>query len=213
MDSNYQNFVVMDVETGGLPGKEKKAFHNIALTEVAAVVVNSDLEIVLKESWLIKPYKDDLIYDKGAEIASGISKQMCIDEGITIEQCYAPLKDIFKKYKTNGKPPTLVGHNFNFDIEFLVGLFEFHKDDISKYVNDDLQDTLRLSRLCWTESANYKLGTCCSNAGVTLKDAHRALTDTISTAELFIYFMRNLRGLNKTSNEQPEERFRDRFEL
>lgn len=80
----YNNtFIALDSETGGFPGAESPATITVALTEVALVPIdNESLEIVNKYSFLIKPYADDLIYSEGAAKVSGISKQMCIDEGI-----------------------------------------------------------------------------------------------------------------------------------
>jgi len=215
MKSPYSNFVVIDVETGGLPNATKKAVFDVALTEVAFVAINKDLEIIDQKSWMIKPYSDKAEYSKGAEIASGISKQMCIDQGMDLKVAVQEMIIFLKKYKEGSSLPILLGHNFcTFDSNFMVNAFEFCKEDLLKYVNPDPEDTLKWGRLCWTESNNYKLGTCCQNAGITLKDAHRALTDTIATAELWIYFMKNLRGTGTSIiNEEAPKKFRHTFEL
>ena len=44
--SRYQDYLVYDLETGGLPGKDAPAFDKIALTEVALVYVSPELEIM-----------------------------------------------------------------------------------------------------------------------------------------------------------------------
>lgn len=213
MKSPYSNFVVIDIESGGLPNATKRAVYNIALTEVAFVVVSANLEVVEEKSWLIKPYKEDLIYDKGAEIASGISRAMVEKDGMDIQTAVAEQKAILKKYKDGSALPVVLGHNFvKFDSEFMINSFEFCKEDILKYVNSEPEDTLKWSRLRWPESNNYKLGTCCENAGITLIDAHRALNDTRVTAQLWIHFMKNLRGEN-TKQLEPTKRFRANFEL
>jgi DNA polymerase III epsilon subunit-like protein len=213
MDSPYGNFIVIDSETGGIPSKGKEAFTDIALTELALVVVSQGLEIIHQDSWLIKPYKEDLIFEKAAEIASGISRKMVEEQGLELEVVHKAVQSVLKKYKFGSKLPTVVFHNMKFDIPFLVNMFEFCKDDFTKYVKDEPEDTLKWSRMCWQESVNYKLGTCCLNAGVTLVDAHRALSDSLATARLWIYFQNNLRGNNKSASSTPIKKFRDTFEL
>lgn len=215
MKSPFTNFIVIDVETGGLPNKDKKAVFDIALTEIAFVSVNKDLEIANSQCWLIKPYKEGLVYDKVAEMVSGISKQMCEEKGIDISIVVKEMIAFFKKCKEGSSLPVVLGHNFlRFDAAFMTNCFEFCKENLFKYVNEEAEDTIKWSRLCWPESANYKLGTCCSNAGISLQDAHRAGTDTEATARLWIYFMKNLRGKNIPINSiEAPKRFRDTFEL
>lgn len=215
MKSPYTNFISCDVETGGLPNKTKRAFDDIALTEIALVAINSELEIVEEKSWLIKPYKTNLIYDKGAEISTGISKQMCEEKGMDLKDAIKEIVLFLKKYKAGSSLPIIFGHNFiKFDAAFLLNMFAFCKDDLMKYVNAEPEDTLKWARLCWTESTNYKLGTCTENAKITLIDAHRALNDTVATAKLWIYFMKNLRGtFTQSSNADNgiQRKFRDEF--
>lgn len=216
MDSPYRNWISCDCETGGLPNTKLKAFYDFALTEVAFVVVSQELEIIDQASWLIKPYKEGLVYDPRAAEASGITKQMCIEEGRDLVECQKEMAAFLKKYKYGGKLPVMFGHNFvKFDAAFMIGAFEFCKDDLMKYVNPEPEDTMKWARMAWTTSDNYKLGTCCSNAGVTLKDAHRALTDTIATAKLWVYFQKLLRGQGQTQSAKLETvtKFRDNFEL
>lgn len=216
MKSKYQNWLVCDVETGGLLSKDKKAVYDVALTEIALVAVNSNLEIVEQASWLIKPYKEGLIYEKGAEKASGISKQMCEEQGMELDLAFKEIKAFVARYKDGSSLPVVVGHNIlKFDIFFLMNLFEYFKEDLGKYLCQDVEDTIKWSRYCWVESVNYQLGTCVANAGITLVNAHRALTDTVATAKLLIHFLKGMRGLNsntKTTNGSTEKH-RVSFEL
>ncbi len=216
MDSPYNSFVVVDVETGGLISQTKKAVVDVALTEIALVLVSKELEIIDQTSFLIKPYKEGLIYDKGAEEASGISREMCAEQGVELATAFKGVTDFLKKAKQGGKLPVILGHNFlKFDAFFIENLFEFCKEDMNKYMQGAPEDTIKWARLAWPQSNNYKLGTCCDNAGVTLKDAHRALTDTIATAHLWIYFMKRLRGEGQitANSEASSVTFRASFEL
>lgn len=213
MDSPYKNYVVLDFETGGLPSKDKKAFTDIAATELALVIVSDDLQITDQMVVMFKPYKEGLIYDKGAEMASGISRQMVEQQGLDLPIAFKQITDFLKKHKDGKKLPVMVGHNMKFDVPFMINMFDFMKDDLAKYVQPEFEDTIKWSRMCWQESTNYKLGTCCQNAGITLQDAHRSLTDTLATAKLWVYFQKNLRGQGQTVIKNEAKRFRDTFEL
>lgn len=220
MQSPYQNYISIDVETGGLPNTTKKAVYDFALTEVAFVAINKDLEIVEKQSWLIRPYKEDLIYDKRAEEASGISRAMVEEQGMDLNVAVKEMIAFLKRYKVGSSLPTVFGHNFiKFDADFMINAFEFCKENFLKYVKEEPEDTIKWARLCWPESDNYKNGTCCRNAGVVLTDAHRALSDAIATAQLWIWFMKNLRGTGSntmavSAGDIPAiRRFREGFEL
>lgn len=213
MLSKFSKFIVCDVETGGLIGKNKRAVFDVALTEIAFVVVEEDLSISEQKSWLIKPYSETAEYNKGAEEASGITKAMCQEQGQDILLVGKEVSEFMKRHKQGNRLPVMVGHNFDdFDSYFLQGLFEWCKLDLMKFVQDTSEDTLKWSRLCWRESNNYKLGTCADNAGIVLKDAHRASTDTYATALLWVYFMKRLRG-EGVATEVKKKRFRDTFEL
>lgn len=213
MLSRFCKFISCDVETGGLIGKNKRAVFDVALTEIALVVVEEDLSISEQKSWLVKPYSDTAEYNKGAEEASGISKAMCQEQGQDILLVGKEVSEFMKRHKQGNRLPVMVGHNFDdFDSYFLQGLFEWCKLDLMKFVQDGTEDTLKWSRLCWRESVNYKLGMCCQQANITLQNAHRALTDAYSTALLWVYFLKNLRGEGVTT-ETKKKRFRDTFEL
>lgn len=204
-------YVTVDVETGGLPKQlKKKATLEVALTEVAFVVVsNPELEIVDKKSWLIKPYGKDTIYQEEAAKVSGITKQMLEKEGQEISQVFREICDFLKKYKKGNKLPIFVGHNLrNFDADFMIGLFEMFKTDISKFVDEDLEDTMEWMRKKFVEAPSFNLASCTQMANIDHVQAHRALPDTIATAKLWIYLLKCLRG---EGVETKKKRFRDTF--
>lgn len=213
MKSKYGNFVGVDTETGGLPNKSKAAFFDVALTEIAMVAVSEDLEIIDKKSWLVKPYKEGLEYNPEAAKVSGITKEMCEEKGQDIQLVCKEVIQFLKKHKNESRLPVLFGHNFiSFDIPFILNMFEYCKEDLTKYANPEPEDTLKWSRMRWKELTNYKLGTVCEAAGITHTEAHRALPDTIVTSELFIYFMKGLRR-EGIVEQKKEKRFRQTFEL
>jgi DNA polymerase III alpha subunit (gram-positive type) len=135
MKSPYQNFAVFDVETGGLLNGGVQAVYEMALTEIAIVIVSPNLEIIDQDTWLIRLYEDDLIFTQKAEEVSHISKQMCENEGMDIRVAQKEVKKFLQKHKVGSAKPSLVGHNvLNFDSYFIENFFEYCGDDIFKYV-------------------------------------------------------------------------------
>lgn len=209
----YNNiYLVCDVETGGLPDKLKKqATHEVALTEIAFVAIDSEtLEIVDQKSWLFKPYRPDLIYEQEAVQVSGISLDFLKENGLEMKEAF---KDILKflSFQRRGKNlPKLVGHNIkNFDLAFITGLFELNEVDITQYFNGDVYDTMDWARDKWIDG-RFNLQSVCQRFGIEHVSAHRALPDTIATAKVFIKFIQLLRAEQIT---EKKEKFRDTFKF
>lgn len=206
-------FIAMDTETGGLPNEKKgtQATIDIALTEVAMVAVdNESLRITDKDSWLIKPYSDDLIYDIGAEKASGISKSMCEKEGIELEEVYDNMRKFFKKHKNGRNKPIVVFHNKPFDTPFIENVFLLFKDDLYNYISR-IECTLEWSRMKFIEKPKFNLGAVAEMFGLDHTQAHRALPDTIITAEVWIALLKCLRSEGSATQEKKKFRFSFKF--
>lgn len=209
-----QPIVVTDVETGGLPAKLKKeATLDVALTELAFVVIdNESLEIVEQKSWLFKPYSKDLIYQKEAAQVSGITFEFLQENGLPMKDAFYDIEKFLSKYTKGKNKPYLAGHNIqNFDLEFIVNLFELNKKDISKYFDDFILDTLWLSRLVLVENPKFNLSSCCEAFKIEHTQAHRALTDTVATAKIIIEILKRSRGV--LVETKKEKRFRQIFEF
>lgn len=213
--ATYNNrFIAVDTETGGLPDRLKKeATLEVALTEIALVSVNNEnLTIEDKDSWLIKPYSDDLIYDIGAEKASGISKKMCERDGIDIEEVYSNTKAFLLDQHIKKIKPILIIQNKSFDVPFIDNMFKIFKDSLFNYI-ERVEDTMEWSRLTWPLEGKHSLGVIAQRCGLDHTQAHRALPDTIITADVWIYFMRNLRGQAIGGSNEKPKRFRDNFKF
>lgn len=215
----YDNyFFVVDVETGGLPEKLRmQATTEVALTELAFVVVeNESLEIIDKGKWIFKPYKPDLIYHPEAAKVSGIDKAFCEKNGLEMGEAFKEILNFIKQYKSSKKyiKHYLVGQNIlKFDLDFIINLFALNNTNINEYFDDNVFDTLVFSRLKFIEARSFSLISNCQMAGITLIDAHRAMNDTIATAELWIHFLKSLRDKNAKTNVQDGFRFRDQFQI
>lgn len=209
----YNNvYVVCDVETGGLPDKLKKeATLEVALTELAFVSVDAEsLEIIDQKSWLFKPYKDDLIYQKEALTVSNISLELLEESGVEMSKAFKEIEQYLSYQKRGRNLPKLVGHNIkNFDLPFIENLFTLNKANVLKYFNGDVYDTLEWARDKWVEG-KFNLQTVCQRFGIEHVSAHRALSDTIVTAKVWIKFLKLLRAEQVT---EKKDKFRDSFKF
>lgn len=202
------NFIVFDLETGGL---RKKGWEP-PITEIAMCFVDSDLQDIGEYSSLIKTYRDSSEYAPAALQASNITLDMCNTLGQEREVVLREIVSHLKKLKVGSAKPILVGHNIDaFDIPILDYFFEEAKEDISKYVETKFTiDTLWWSRLRSPELSNFKLGTVLESEQIDLTNAHRALNDTRGNKDLFIKIMQSLRG-QRGSSEVITDNFRKSF--
>ena len=204
MQSDYV-WIVLDTETTGLSPEK-----NLMVEVACCPIDNITLEDVGEYDSLIKIYDKTKQIQQQALDANGLTLEDIAngkDSKVVIEE----LIQLFKKCKRGAKKPIVVGHNVNFDIGFLVEFFNFHNKNILDYVDEFTWDTMWLARLKWVESSNYKLGTCITNAGLELTNAHRAITDTRATKELFKAFIRSLRS--EGTNSTQIKKYRHSFEF
>lgn len=218
MKSQVKYIVMADTETGGLPNSNVKAFDDIALCEVALVVIDvPNLKICDEFSAIIKPYKEGLIYSAEAEEVHKITKQVIDEQGIELKDAFKIVKQYLTKYKNPYHKAIFGGHNFaGYDMSFFENMFSFFEDDIYNYVKW-VEDTQKLAYYAFPELPNYKLTTCCNAVGVELVEAHRALQDTKSNALLMIELLKWIQGGRTTNREgvmdKDLEYFRKDFEL
>jgi DNA polymerase-3 subunit alpha (Gram-positive type) len=199
--------IVLDTETGGLSPK------TAALAEIALCPFDMQtLEDLQEYSTLIKPYNENLEYNPKALEANGLTMDQ-INSGNEAKEVVKNLKTYLKSFKRGRNKPILAAHNAKFDIGFIEAFFsEFNVKIWDYFEKSCTLDTMWLGRLTWKESVNFKLGTCCQNAGIDLVNAHRALNDTRATKNLVKFFINNLRTTGGDSIETTEK-FREQFEF
>lgn len=206
------SFVVVDFETGGLDRKDGLHSQKVAVTEFAGLAINGvTLADILRYDDLVKPYDNGLIYDPEAARATGITKEMCVKDGIPLKDLVDNVCTLFNEANVHNSKiarPILVAHNWDFDRQFLMDIFKRAKVDLSKFVagaKDAFGNfipkgfcTIDLAKKCWGEvtdtDTKYNLQACCVKAGVDFIDGHRAMNDVNSTADLFKYFATRLRS-------------------
>jgi len=204
------HYVVFDLETGGF-----KASQN-PITQIAAIVLDSNLKEKERYSTYVKPY-DNLALTEGALDYTKTTRKMLDEKGVDIKKVYQDFSDLLTKYKKGIKKVVLIGHNASrFDMPFIHYIFDKFKDDVFKYAEEFIFDTMAMSRLQWghLEVSNHKLESACERAGIELSDAHEAMNDTEANAKLFKFFALQLRGGdNGIIGEPAAEEFKREFQF
>ncbi|NDK10068.1 DEAD/DEAH box helicase [Candidatus Gracilibacteria bacterium] len=155
-------FIVLDLETTGLLAKEDE------IIEIACVKIDRKTFLeVDRFSSFVKSKK---------EIPEFISQ---ITNIFSEDISNAPeFKDIIDDVQNFIEGYPIIGHNIQFDIGFL----ESHGVNVSK--NPSI-DTFFLANFLCSDEKSLNLGYLCEVLGIELQNAHRALDDTLATAELF----------------------------
>ncbi len=177
-------YCVIDTETGGLfPNKNP-------ICEIAFVILDSDFNEVERYSKIIKGY-DNLVYEKRALDVHGI-RMSEIDAGTDIKVALKEIESIWASHCSGRSKVMLVGHNIRFDYDMLEYAFNYCGMDIHAKTEKVILDTLWMARLAWGHDdsmVDFKLGTCCERANCVSSDAHRAMGDVLSTADLFKFLV------------------------
>jgi DNA polymerase III epsilon subunit family exonuclease len=163
-------FVIVDVESTGVDPKMAD------LVEIAAVKVK-DGKVADRWSTLVNPGRPIV----GNQM-HGITDKDVAGAPSPAEAARAALDFVGDAY--------LVGHSVGFDIAFIEGaLGDGTRIDTAKVL-----DTLTIAREGYPDLENYKLPTLSNFFGIELKENHRALPDAEATAELLLWFGRDLPG-------------------
>lgn len=134
-------------------------------------------------------------YNPEALEATHISIELLLNEGIPYQDACLEFKELISKHTIGTYKPVIAGHHIKgFDIPFMEKLFSDCGFDFLKLVNNFIIDTLEWVRLKWFSAPAFSLGVCANELGLTLKEAHRALPDTVANAKVLIKLLESLRG-------------------
>lgn len=204
------NYIVFDVETGGLdPNKTP-------ITQYSAVVLDG---ITLKEldryDTYIKPYGDLKI---NMDVLSRTMVTMSdINSGITLKDFVSTVTEFWELYQVKTRERSAgrlvpVGHNVPFDIGFVNKALEISNigEDIYHWIFPNIVDTMVLAKMMWAVKGDEKLnlGSCCERVGISLVDAHGSMNDVEATADLFRHYVKKLRSSGGSSSGVGEVRKR-----
>lgn len=167
--------------------------------------------LILKETKLkdiIEVYFNHTYNPQALEVTH-ISKELLVSEGIPPEEAFVQIEAMFKRHTIGNSKPILSGHNIKkFDNPFLEIFFQDNDKNLQLYINQtQMIDTIEWARLKWFELAGYNLGVCANEVGLTLKEAHRALPDTLANAKLLVKMLRNLRGEGSQTSSYQRRKF------
>lgn len=167
------DYTVVDIETNGLVAGVCE------IIEVSALKVRND-EIVSRFSSLIKP-------------AQRISWFITRLTGITDDDVrFAPdAEEVLKKFHDFAGSDILLGHNVNFDINFLYDGLWLHNGLI---LDNNFVDTLSLARRVLPRLLNHKQTTVAGYYGISTDGAHRALRDCEICYSCYLNLKRELSG-------------------
>lgn len=166
-------------------------------------------------------------YNPQALEVTKISRELFESQGREMKDAFQGIREMIDRHTHGNTKPIMVGHNIGslprrivkgkeitpdgFDNPFMEKLFWDNGDDFFFCINDDIIDTLKWARLKWTELPGYNLGTCANEVGLTLKEAHRALPDTIANAKFFIKMISHLRGEGSLKSRYKRRKYNFQF--
>lgn len=149
------NYVILDIETTGLSCSENSIIE-IAAIKVKNGKISDKFESLINPGCTIPPFITNL---------TGISNSMV---------CSAPcVNDVLEKFVCFVENLPLIAHNASFDMRFI----HHNLSKCGLEINNEVIDTLKLSRQLYPHFPSHKLGIVADNLGVKVQNAHRAMAD------------------------------------
>lgn len=164
LDYLVDDYVLVDIETTGLsPQKDD-------IIEIGAMKI--------KDNQVVDTFNTLLKIDR--KVPSYITKLT----GITTEMMESEGRDtteVLKEFMDFAGSNIIVGHNVNFDINFIYDKCEKH---LNIPLSNDFIDTMKIAKRL-VDTPNYKLGTLAEYFKVDYNGAHRGLKDVEITYEVY----------------------------
>lgn len=193
--------LIFDTETSGMPSRDLPASHpkQARILQLACLHLDDEFKEIAHFCHLIIPSTDFEIHPK-ALAAHGITKEMCINKGVTITCAL----ETFKRYSLASK--ALIGFNIQFDLKMLD--IEYQLINQNGYLKPDQENFCvmeAMTPICKLPSKwkgnKYKwpkLQEAYVHCfGKEFDKAHDALADVRATAEVYQWYL-------KHANRQPE---------
>ena len=168
---NLNTFVAIDLETTGLNPKEE------SIIEVSAVkFINGKKDSIFSQltnpGKPISPFIEDL---------TGINNDMVKGKSI--------FKDILNELLDFVGDFPIIGHNVNFDINFIK---EHSKDGLDLRVSNKICDTYLLSKIALFSNEEHSLESISEFYGFSIEGSHRATNDAINSGKILIRLLEDL---------------------
>ncbi|HIG64624.1 MAG TPA: ribonuclease T [Methyloprofundus sp.] len=191
--------VIVDIETAGFDANKNP------LLEIAAVIVeydsNQQLHITESHAAHIIPFENSIL-DQSALKFTGIDPyhpfRLAVSEKDALGKLFNPIKLAVKRNECTRA--ILVGHNPNFDINFLNAALKRTKIKRSPFHPFSTFDTATLGGLMYKQTVLAKIG---KEAGMEWDNvqAHSALYDAKQTAEIFCKIVNRWKQLEELDSE------------
>lgn len=161
-----EEYIVVDLETTGLDPYKGCEIIEIGITEI------KENKIVKNYSRLIKPK---------SHIPYFITEITNISDDMVENEEY--LETVLPRFRKYIGDRTIIAHNAKFDLKFL----NFYLKENNLPIIENYICTLELLKQSKTyKGKNKKLETACEYYNIENKNAHRADSDTLATANLFL---------------------------
>lgn len=157
-----ESYVVIDIETTGLDPRFDE------IIELAGIKFANGVEIDRFQT-LVNAEIDDFI-----TALTGITSEML--------ESAPEIDDVLPQFLAFVGNSPIVGHNVNFDVNFIYDNAEYL--GLPAFSNDFI-DTLRISRKLYKDLENHKLSTLAAHLCVGDTVEHRAIADCICTQQCF----------------------------
>lgn len=184
-----ENFTLIDIETTGLDPEYCE------IIEIGAIRVREGKPVSKFHSFVYPVLsEDDFIDYDNDDNKMKLSVEEAIDNylspfirrltGITPDMLTdAPsINKVLDDFKNFIGDDILIGHNVNFDINFIYDSMERHQN---KTLTNDFVDTLRLSRKAFPEFPHHTMEYLSSALNLECTSTHRATEDCLACLEVF----------------------------
>lgn len=163
-----EEYVVVDLETTGLSTQWD------SIIEISAILCSDDNPVRSFSELVYCDYIDEYITS-----LTGITNEMA--------QAARKLQDVVKDFSAFIGDKILVGHNVNFDINFLYDAFKGSGEILS----NNFIDTMRISRKLFPDKRHHRLVDMAELYGFTRPALHRGLDDCVTAHALFLALKRD----------------------
>lgn len=170
-------YCVIDIETTGLSPEYD------SIIEVSGIKFENGVE-KCRYSSLLKPdstYEDGTYIDEFIEDLTGITNEMLASAPDT--------KLVLQEFLHFLDNSILVGHNVNFDINFLYDNFEHY---LGENFQNNYIDTMRISRILHSDDPHHRLKDLAKKYKIDYSAAHRSLEDCLITQKCFTYLQKDI---------------------
>lgn len=184
-----KKYVVLDLETTGL-SPEFDSIIEIGAIKVEDSIITDTFQQLINPGFMISDFIQNL---------TGITNEMLVSQPSMSEV----LPDIENFVENN----IIVGHNVNFDINFLYDNFEYY---MNKPFTNGFIDTMRISRKVLPGLDHYRLTDIVYELGIEGSNFHRALSDCEYTYKCY-ETMKALIEVDFGGQDQFKRQFRNNY--